>query len=167
FMVDLAVPRDIAPEVGELDWVHAYDVDDIQKFVAENAAARAEEAQKAGVLVAQEVARFVRDRAVRNGVPVLAQLRQRGESIARAEVERTLATIGDGLTDKQRKSVEAMARAIVNKLLHEPTARLRAVGPEHEGNRLAGAAAELFGLEEAPPSIGTAGPNVVANGGKG
>jgi len=166
FMVDLAVPRDIAPEVGELDWVHAYDVDDIQKFVADNAAARAEEAQKAGVLVAQEVARFVRDRAVRNGVPVLAQLRQRGEAIARAEVERTLSTIGDGLTDKQRKSVEAMARAIVNKLLHEPTARLRAVGPEHEGNRLAGAAAELFGLEEAPGSTGTAGPNVVANGGK-
>ncbi|MCY1076578.1 glutamyl-tRNA reductase [Archangium lansingense] len=167
FMVDLAVPRDIAPEVGELDWVHAYDVDDIQKFVADNAAARAEEAQKAGVLVAQEVARFVRDRAVRNGVPVLAQLRQRGEAIARAEVDRTLAAIGDGLTDKQRKSVEAMARAIVNKLLHEPTARLRAVGPEHEGNRLAGAAAELFGLEEAPPSTETAGPNVVANGGKG
>ncbi|PTL77421.1 glutamyl-tRNA reductase [Vitiosangium sp. GDMCC 1.1324] len=167
FMVDLAVPRDIAPEVGELDWVHAYDVDDIQKFVADNAAARAEEAQKAGVLVAQEVARFVRDKAVRNGVPVLAQLRQRGEAIARAEVERTLSSIGDGLTDKQRKSVEAMARAIVNKLLHEPTARLRAVGPEHEGNRLAGAAAELFGLDEVPAPAGTAGPNVVVNGGKG
>jgi glutamyl-tRNA reductase len=162
FMVDLAVPRDIAPEVGELDWVHAYDVDDIQKFVAENAAARAEEAQKAGVLVAQEVARFVRERAVRNGVPVLAQLRQRAESIARAEVERTLSSLGDGLTDKQRKSIEAMGRAIVNKLLHEPTARLRAVGPEHEGNRLAGAAAELFGLDEAPART-EAGPNVVAN----
>jgi glutamyl-tRNA reductase len=166
FMVDLAVPRDIAPEVGELDWVHAYDVDDIQKFVAENAAARAEEAQKAGVLVAQEVARFVRERAVRNGVPVLAQLRQRAESIARTEVERTLSSLGDGLTDKQRKSIEAMGRAIVNKLLHEPTARLRAVGPEHEGNRLAGAAAELFGLDEAPARAET-GPNVVANGGKG
>ena len=166
FMVDLAVPRDIAPEVGELDWVHAYDVDDIQKFVAENAAARAEEAQKAGVLVAQEVARFVRERAVRNGVPVLAQLRQRAESIARAEVERTLSSLGDGLSEKQRKSIEAMGRAIVNKLLHEPTARLRAVGPEHEGNRLAGAAAELFGLDEAPVRA-EMGPNVVANGGKG
>jgi glutamyl-tRNA reductase len=166
FMVDLAVPRDIAPEVGELDWVHAYDVDDIQKFVAENAAARAEEAQKAGVLVAQEVARFVRDRAVRNGVPVLAQLRQHAEAIARAEVERTLASLGDGLTDKQRKSIEAMGRAIINKLLHEPTARLRAVGPEREGNRLAGAAAELFGLDDTSTHAGAAGPNVVANGGK-
>jgi glutamyl-tRNA reductase len=166
FMVDLAVPRDIASEVGELDWVHVYDVDDIQKFVAENAAARIEEAQKAGVLVAQEVARFVRDRAVRSGVPVLAQLRQRAEAIARSEVERTLSSLGDGLTEKQRKSIEAMGRAIVNKLLHEPTARLRAVGPEHEGNRLAGAAAELFGLDDTAPHAGAAGPNVVVNGGK-
>ncbi|ADO71180.1 glutamyl-tRNA reductase [Stigmatella aurantiaca] len=163
FMVDLAVPRDIAPDVAELNWVNAYDVDDIQKFVSENEAARAEEAQKAGVLVIEEVSRFMRERAVREGVPVLARLRQRAEQIARAEVEKTLGAMGEGLSDKQRKSIEAMGRAIVNKLLHEPTARLRAVGPEHEGNRLAGAAAELFGLEDeaasragaeaAPPSL--------------
>ena len=171
FMVDLAVPRDIASDVGELEWVHAYDVDDIQKFVADNAAARAEEAQKASVLVAQEVARFARERAVRDGVPVLARLRQHADQIARSEVERTLSSIGEGLSDKQRKSIEAMARAIVNKLLHEPTARLRMVGPEHEGNRLAGAAAELFGLEEQSSRASGAGPNVVINvvaqGGKG
>ncbi|MBN8231632.1 glutamyl-tRNA reductase [Corallococcus macrosporus] len=153
FMVDLAVPRDIDPAVGTLDWVHAYDVDDIQKFVADNTAARAEEAHKAGGLVAQEVARFARERALRDGMPVLARLRQRAEAIARAEVERTLMGLGDGLTDKQRKSIEAMGRAIVNKLLHEPTARLRAVGPQGEGNRLAGAAAELFGLTEAEAAV--------------
>jgi glutamyl-tRNA reductase len=151
FMVDLAVPRDIDPDVAELDWVTAYDVDDIQKFVAENAAARAEEAEKAGVLIIQEVSRFMRERAVRDGVPVLARLRQRAEQIAKAEVEKTLAAVGEGFTDKQRKSIEAMGRAIVNKLLHEPTARLRAVGSEkEESHRLAGAAAELFGLVEEP-----------------
>jgi glutamyl-tRNA reductase len=171
FMVDLAVPRDIAPEVGQLDWVHAYDVDDIQKFVADNAAARAEEAQKAGTLVAQEVARFVKERAVRNGVPVLALLRQRAEGIARAEVEKTLAAMGDGLTEKQRKSIEAMGRAIVNKLLHEPTSRLRAVSTTGEGNQLAGAAAELFGLHDEPvnpvqPPSKQEAPHVVASGGK-
>ncbi len=162
FMVDLAVPRDIDPAVGTLDWVHAYDVDDIQKFVADNAAARAEEAQKAGVLVAQEVARFVKERALREGTPVLARLRQRAEAIARTEVERTLGALGDGLNDKQRKSIEAMGRAIVNKLLHEPTARLRAVGPEGEGNRLAGAAAELFGLLEDEVGAAAAAPSVLA-----
>ncbi|MDY7225220.1 glutamyl-tRNA reductase [Hyalangium rubrum] len=168
FMVDLAVPRDIAPEVAELDWVTAYDVDDIQKFVAENEAARAEEAQKAAVLVIQEVSRFMRDRAVRDGVPVLARLRQRAEQIAKAEVERTLAGMGEGLTDKQRKSIEAMGRAIVNKLLHEPTAKLRAVGPEHESNRLAGAAAELFGLaeESVPTAEAESAAPTAASGGK-
>jgi len=170
FMVDLAVPRDIDPDVSQLDWVTAYDVDDIQKFVAENAAARVEEAQKAGVLVIQEVSRFMRDRAVREGVPVLARLRQRAEQIAKTEVEKTLAAVGEGLTDKQRKSIEAMGRAIVNKLLHEPTAKLRAVGPEkEEGNRLAGAAAELFGLLDEPaPSAAEpeSAPAAVANGGK-
>lgn len=147
FMVDLAVPRDIEPEVNALDGVFAYDVDDIQKVVAENSAVRAEEASKAEVIIAQEVARFSSARAVREGVPVLAQLRARAEQIARAELDRTLGRLGDELAEKHRKSLEAMAMAIVNKLLHQPTAKLRAVNPAEEGGRLAEAAAELFGLE--------------------
>jgi glutamyl-tRNA reductase len=147
FMVDLAVPRDVDPEVGKLPGVYAYDVDDIQKVVSENAAARAAEAAKAEVIIAEEVARFERARAIRDGVPVLALLRQQAERIARAEAERTLAHLGEGLTEKQRKSVEAMATAIVNKLLHQPTAKLRSTSGE-EDSRLASAAAELFGLED-------------------
>ncbi len=145
-MVDLAVPRDIAPEVGALERLRVHDVDAIQRFVAENVAARAEEARKAEALVAEEVERLMRERSVREGVPVLARLRQRADAIARAEVERTLASLGEELSDKQRKSVEAMARAIVNKLLHEPTAQLRSVGTTHEDAQLARTAAVLFGL---------------------
>lgn len=145
-LVDLSVPRNIAAEVHELEQVRLHDLDDIQRFVAHNEAVRAEEARKASVLVEQEVTRFLKDRAVREGVPVLCRLRQRAEAIARTEAERTLATLGEGLSEKQRKSVEAMARAIVNKLLHEPTARLRTVGTEPEGDRFAGVVAELFGL---------------------
>ena len=145
-MVDLAVPHDIAPEVGKLAGVRVHDVDDIQRFMAGNVVARAEEARKADGLVAEEVTRFVRERTVRTGVPVLARLRQRAEAIARAEVERTLASLGEDLSDKHRKSVEAMARAIVNKLLHEPTAQLRSVGTAHEDAQLARTAAVLFGL---------------------
>lgn len=148
FMVDLAVPRDIAQDVNTLPGVYAYDVDDIQRVVAENAAARAAEAEKAQVIVAEEAARYSRARALRDGVPVLAQLRARAMDIARAEAERTLAQLGPSLTEKQRKSVEAMANAIVNKLLHQPTVKLRAGGAQEDGGRLAGAAAELFGLGE-------------------
>jgi glutamyl-tRNA reductase len=150
FMVDLAVPRDIAAEVNSLEGVYAYDVDDIQRTVAENSAARLQEAAKAEVIIAEEIARFSRTRQVREGVPVLAQLRKRAEQIARAELERTFGSLGDSLTDKQKKSVEAMAMAIVNKLLHEPTNRLRTVTLDGD-QRLAGAAAELFGLGDQPP----------------
>ncbi|HYV46927.1 MAG TPA: glutamyl-tRNA reductase [Myxococcaceae bacterium] len=150
-LVDLAVPRDVAPGVhGSAEGVYAYDVDDIRQVIDENVAARANEAAKAEQIVAEEVARYVRARAVRDGVPVLAQLRQRAEQIARAEAERTLQHLPE-LSEKQRKSVEAMGMAIVNKLLHQPTAKLRALDPSGQPSPLADAAAELFGLEEAPP----------------
>src|SRR5205807_562458 len=103
-------------------------------------------AAKAEVIVVEEVAKFVQAKAVRDGVPVLAQLRQQAERVARAEVERTLANLGDALPDKAKKSIEAMGMAIVNKLLHQPTAKLRSLSPDDD--RLADAAAELFGLEE-------------------
>ncbi|MDQ3266322.1 MAG: glutamyl-tRNA reductase [Myxococcota bacterium] len=146
FLVDLAVPRDVDPEVGELVGVYAYDVDDLQRVIAENTATRAAEAARAEVIVVEEVARFVQIRAQRRGTPVLGQLRKKAEGIARAEVERTLQSMGPALTEKQRRSVEAMGMAIVNKLLHQPTARLRA----QDGAGLADAAAELFGLDESP-----------------
>jgi glutamyl-tRNA reductase len=168
FMVDLAVPRDIAPDLSELEGVYAYDVDDIQQVVAGNSAARALEAAKAEVIIAEEIARFVRSRSIRDGVPVLAQLRARAEQIARAEAERTLANLGGDLSEKHRRSVQAMALAIINKLLHEPTARLREIGPEKSASRLADAAAELFGLDSAAPrSEDPAAPRELTAAGKG
>ncbi len=147
-MVDLAVPRDVAPDVAGLDWVTVYDVDDIQRVVAGNEAARADEARKAAALIQHEVTDFLRNRAMRDGLPVLARLRQRAEEIARAEVERTLAAVGEGLNRKQRQSIEAMARAIVNKLLHEPTLCLRSEAFTAEGQLLSAAVTRLFKLTE-------------------
>ncbi len=147
FMVDLAVPRDIEPAVNELANVFAYDIDDIQKVVSENAAFLAEEAGRAETIIAEEIAQFVRVRNVREAVPVLARLRMHAQQIAQAEVQKTLGALGPALDERARRSVEAMATAIVNKLLHHPTARLRAEGDE-PSRRLAGAAEELFGLDE-------------------
>jgi glutamyl-tRNA reductase len=157
FLVDLAVPRDVAPDVHELEAVYAYDVDDIQKVVAQNAAVRAAEAARAEGVVAQEVSRYLRDRATREQLPVLAQLRARAEQIARAEVARTLERLGPSLDPKQQQSVEAMAMAIINKLLHQPTLRLRAQGGQPDVERLADAAATLFGLEEDGPKAASGG----------
>ncbi|MBI3184795.1 MAG: glutamyl-tRNA reductase [Myxococcales bacterium] len=157
FMVDLAVPRDIAPDVHDLDGVYAYDVDDIQQNVAENAAARAAEAARAEAIVAEELSRFVRARAIRDGVPVIGKLRARARQIALSEVERTLSILAvENLSERSKKSLEAMAIAIINKLLHQPTAKLREVGPEDD-DRLADATAELFGLDEAADSLAAGG----------
>ncbi|MDC0707546.1 glutamyl-tRNA reductase [Stigmatella sp. ncwal1] len=146
FLADLSVPRNIAPDVALLEGVTAYDVDGLQQFAGQNEAARAAEARKAEVLISQEISRFLRDRAVRQGVPVLAQLRQRAEQLAKTETDRTLAGLGEGLTHKQRQSIEAMGRAIVNKLLHEPTLSLRTSVDDDDFQALADATARLFGL---------------------
>jgi glutamyl-tRNA reductase len=89
---------------------------------------------------------FAKERDARAALPVLAQLRRHAEKIARAEAERTLSQVGVKLDEKGRKSVEAMAQAIVNKLLHGPTARLKEAAASGD-SALPGAAAELFGID--------------------
>jgi glutamyl-tRNA reductase len=148
-LIDLAVPRNVDPACAELDDVYAYDVDDLQKVVETNHAARRDEAVLAEAIVEAEVRAFAQEHETRAALPVLVTLRQRAEAIARAEAERTLAKAGGGLDDRARASVEAMAQAIVNKLLHLPTVRLKASAATGE-SALAGAAAELFGLDQDP-----------------
>jgi glutamyl-tRNA reductase len=149
--IDVAVPRNVDPACGDLSNVYAYDIDDLQKAVHETHAARAEEAIRAEGIVEAEVMAFARERETRAALPVLAALRRRAEEIGRAEAERTLAQVGARLDEKGRKSVESMARAIVNKLLHDPTARLKEAAASGDSS-LPGAAAELFGLEGEPPA---------------
>ena len=152
-LIDLAVPRNVDPAAGQLPDVFAYDVDDMEKVVEATHAARQGEALRAETIVEAEVMAFTREREARAALPVLSQLRRRAETIARAEAERTLAQVGGKLDEKGRRSVEAMAQAIVNKLLHGPTARLKESASSGDGT-LAGAAAELFGIDEAqaPPA---------------
>jgi glutamyl-tRNA reductase len=145
-LIDLAVPRNVDPACGNLGDVFAYDVDDLAKVVESTHEARRGEGLRAEAIVEAEVLAFARERETRAALPVLAQLRSRAEAIARAEAERTLSQVGAKLDEKGRRSVEAMAQAIVNKLLHGPTARLKEAASSGDG-ALAGAAAELFGLE--------------------
>jgi glutamyl-tRNA reductase len=149
-IIDLAVPRNVDPACADLDEVFAYDVDDMEKVVAMTREARREEALRAEAIVEAEVIAFAKERETRAALPVLAQLRRHAEEIARAEAERTLTQVGASLDEKGRRSVEAMAKAIVNKLLHRPTARLKEAASSGDG-ALAGAAAELFGFEGNAP----------------
>ncbi|ACL64803.1 glutamyl-tRNA reductase [Anaeromyxobacter dehalogenans 2CP-1] len=148
-LIDLAVPRNVDPACAELSDVYAYDVDDMERVVATSKQARQGEAIRAEAIVEAEVMAFAKEREARAALPVLAQLRRHAERIARAEAERTLAQVGGKLDDKGRKSVEAMAQAIVNKLLHGPTSRLKEAASSGD-SALPGAAAELFGIENEP-----------------
>jgi glutamyl-tRNA reductase len=145
-LIDLAVPRNVDPVCGKQDNVYAYDIDDLQKVVVQTHTARAEEALRAEAIVEAEVTAFAQERETRAALPVLAELRRRAEQIARVEADRTLSHLGTKLDEKGRKSVEAMAQAIVNKLLHGPTARLKEAAASGDSD-LPGAAAELFGVE--------------------
>jgi glutamyl-tRNA reductase len=148
-LIDLAVPRNVDPACADLDEVFAYDVDDMEKVVTATQEARRGEALRAEAIVEAEVMAFAKERDARAALPVLAQLRRHAEQIARAEAERTLSHLGPKLDEKGKKSVEAMAQAIVNKLLHGPTARLKAAAATGDGD-LPGAAAELFGIDNDP-----------------
>jgi glutamyl-tRNA reductase len=146
-LIDLAVPRNVDPACAELANVYAYDVDDLERVVHSTQEARRGEALRAEAIVEAEVMAFAKEREARAALPVLASLRRHAEEIARAEAERTLAMVGEKLDEKGRRSVEAMAQAIVNKLLHGPTARLKEAASSGD-SALPGAAAELFGIDQ-------------------
>jgi len=146
FLVDLSLPRNVEPSANELENVYVYDLDDLERVAAKNRDLRQSQIGKAEEIVEEELRAFLARARERKSVPVLARLRAHADAVARAETERTLAALRD-LDDRQQKSVRAMATAIVNKLLHAPTARLRA---EAGRGPLADAATELFGLDEHP-----------------
>ena len=148
FLVDLALPRNVEPRANELSNVYVYDLDDLERLAAQNRGLREAEVASAGQIVEEDLQdAFAQDKE-RGSLPALARLRARGETIARTELEKTFIALR-GLDERQEARVRAMAMAIVNKLLHEPTVRLRA---EAGQGPLASAALELFGLE-APQAL--------------
>jgi glutamyl-tRNA reductase len=142
-LIDLAVPRDIEPECAELPGVSVYDMDDLQAVVARNLEVRSEEAQRAERVVEDEIQRFAKWLGQLDVVPTVAALRGHGDAI----VEGLLAENEgrwESLSDRDRERVEAMARAVAQRLLHEPTLRLKAAG----GHGRLQLIRELFGLED-------------------
>lgn len=149
-IVDISVPRNADPRIADLDNCYVYDVDDLSSIVDENLSRRAEEAKKAEVIVASELEKVRKLRATERAVPIIKALREKAQGIARAEAEKTLGVLGETVSDKQRRSVEAMANAIVSKLLHEPMARLKAAAAADASDangELLQAAVALFALD--------------------
>jgi glutamyl-tRNA reductase len=131
FFIDIAVPRDVAPDVNSLDNVYLYDIDDLKEVVEENLANRRDEAAKARHIVTEEVGAFMRWMEQLNTQPTIVAFIRRGERIAEEELERTLRRLGpvDGDT---LDALRAMASAMARKFNHEPIHFLKNGGMESE-----------------------------------
>jgi glutamyl-tRNA reductase len=143
-LIDIAVPRDIDSAVRDLPGIAVYDMDDLQREVARNLSGREAEASRARVVVEQEVARFADWLASLEVVPTIAALRERGETIVEQVLDEN-AGRWELLSEADRARLEVLARAIVRRLLHEPTLRLKRA--EDGAYTQVQALRELFGLE--------------------
>jgi glutamyl-tRNA reductase len=142
FFIDIAVPRDVEPDVGSVENVYLYDVDALERVVAQNRAARASEADEAEAMVDVELKRYHEHELSLGAVPTIKLLRARFLEVALAEVERTAARVGD----KDRVAMQAMAEAIVNKLLHVPLTKLKKEAAERPESELPALVRALFDL---------------------
>jgi glutamyl-tRNA reductase len=146
-LIDVAVPRDLDPAIGELDGAYLYDIDDLEQIVAETLSLRRREAERAEAIVAAEAQKFHEWQASLDVVPAIASLRARAEEIREAELEKAESLLGR-LDEGQRRAVEAVTAQIVNKLLHLPTVRLKQAAAAADGVLYAEAVRHLFGLGE-------------------
>jgi glutamyl-tRNA reductase len=144
-VVDAAVPRDVDPAVGSIEGVTLLDMDDIRGFAETQMAGRAAEVERVREIIAEELERFRAANAARSAVPVISALRAQAESLRVAELEHHAAKL-DALDPAAREAVEAATRAIVSKLLHEPTVRLKDSAGTARGERLSEALRVLFDL---------------------
>jgi len=142
-LIDIAVPRDIDPRCAELAGVSLYDIDDLQAVVARNLDSRASEVPRAQEIIEEEILRFARWLGQLDVLPTIGALREHGAAL----VDQVLAE-NDGRWEsasaRDLARVEAIARAVASRLLHEPTIRLRSHG--ERGHATIELVRELFGL---------------------
>ncbi|MFL5616612.1 MAG: glutamyl-tRNA reductase [Gemmatimonadaceae bacterium] len=146
-ILDIAVPRDVAPEVGQLEHVFLYDLDDLRTVVTTNVERRRDELPSAEELIAGEVERFWQWFTGLAAVPVLTRFRGEMERVREREVASALRQL-DHLAPADRAVVEQLSRSLMNKFLHGPTVRLRAAAANGRGLGIVDAVRYLFGLDD-------------------
>jgi glutamyl-tRNA reductase len=146
---DIAVPRDAETAVGDVDGVYLFDVDDLQKAVAENLKERAKEAEEAAVIVDREVAEFGRWLETQAVVPTIRALREMFSAIALAEADKAIAALESKESPEQREqAVRRLAEVIANKLLHQPMVALKDREDREQAQALVSATRKLFALDD-------------------
>ncbi|HEX5587793.1 MAG TPA: glutamyl-tRNA reductase [Acidimicrobiia bacterium] len=149
-VVDIGVPRNIDPGAGEVFGVTLLDIDDLRAYGELSLEQRRQEIGKVRDLIAEELDRHRIERKAREVAPLVTALRSRAEELRTAELRRSRARLS-GLSPADRDAVDALTQALVNKLLHEPTVRLKDAAGSARGALYADVLVELFGLPEPEP----------------
>jgi glutamyl-tRNA reductase len=129
FFIDIADPRDIEPKVEDIENVYLYNMDDLQRVADENIRDRGKEAKKAESIVQDEMVKFVNWYRSLDVTPTIVALRKKFEDIRKKELEKTF-TIHPNLSEKERRSLEALTSSIINKILHDPVTFMKKADEE-------------------------------------
>ena len=154
-ILDIALPRDVDPEVAKLDNVYLYDLDDLRGVVSANLARRRDQLPAAESIIAHEVETFWQWVAGLSAVPVVTQLREEMHRVRDRELAAALQRLRN-LEPEERAVVEQLARSLTNKFLHEPSVRLRSAAANGRGLGVVDAARYLFALDERPADASVA-----------
>ena len=144
FLIDIAVPRDVAEDAGKVKGVFLYDLDDVKQVAEANLRERKKEAHAAEAILEQEIREFLEWRRSLDVVPLLVELRRRADEIRKAEIDKARKRLGP-LSPEQERALEAATAAIVNKLLHGPTVHLKQMAGNGQSEHV-GFIRKLFGL---------------------
>jgi glutamyl-tRNA reductase len=146
FFIDIAVPRDVDPEMNKLDGIFVYDIDDLQQAVSSHVADRQKEAQLADSIIDAEVDRFHARLQTLEVVPTIVSLQDHLETIRQAEIDRVRGRLGH-LSPEQELAVDALTHGIINKIMHTPISTLKTAARESEATTIVEIVRRLFNLE--------------------
>jgi glutamyl-tRNA reductase len=153
FLIDIAVPRDVAPSAGDLEQVFLYNIDDLRGIVQENLARRTAEVRRANEIVEDEVTQFAAWLRSREAIPTVVALRRRFESIRRDELKRLEPKIAE-LSPDARARIDEITRRIIEKLLLTPTEQLKAASDDETVLAYSDALSRLFSLAAPEETLG-------------
>ena len=147
FLIDIAVPRNIHPEVNEIDNVYLFNIDNLEQIVQQNLVEREREVARCRPLIDEETQAFWKDMTPPDVTSLLTQLRERLHLIGDEELRRTLGKL-NGLSEAQKQEVQELSRRIVNKILHPPTETLRRSAAENSSHTIMELIRKLFGINK-------------------
>ncbi|MBA7633345.1 Glutamyl-tRNA reductase [subsurface metagenome] len=143
-LIDIAVPRDIDPQVKRLGNVFLYDIDDLEAVSAPDIQERQKKLSKAAAIIDSEVAKFMEWWHALEVVPTIIALRGKAENMRQKELNKNLGRMSE-LSEEERARIDALTRTIVNKILHHPTVYLK---DRNKGQKYQSMVEELFALED-------------------